>query len=344
MRRTGGLIDLICTRDNFRIAWMKSIRGRRTRSDILSFREHLDDNLDELCEALREGRFHFGDYESFTIRDPKERVITAASFPERVVHLAVMNVLEPVFERRQIFDSYACRPGKGSEAAVLRTFHFAKSHPSFLKLDVRKYFDSIDHTILMSQLSRIIKDDGVSRILGDIVESYCRSPGKGLPIGNLTSQYFANHYLSPLDHEVLDRLRLGPWIRYMDDVICLGRAKDDMARLYNQVSGFAKLNLQLSLKPKILDSCDAGIPFLGFLIKPWGIYPLKKTKRRFVRTYRRLLHEFESDAIGEEEFAFRAGSVCSHLELARSRRFMQNVVHGRVLGRQPGESRRELEQ
>ena len=204
----------------------------------------------------------------------------------------------------------------------------------------------------MSQLSRIIKDERVIRILGDIVESYSQSPGKGLPIGNLTSQYFANHYLSSLDHEVLDRLRLGPWIRYMDDVICLGSTKDDMARLYDQVSGFAKLNLQLSLKPKILDSCDAGIPFLGFLITPRGIYPLKKTKRRFVKNYRRLLHEFESNAIGEEEFGFRSSSVCAHLELARSRRFMQNVVHGRrlrrclgrCLGRQPRESRRELEQ
>ncbi|TXT41837.1 MAG: reverse transcriptase [Spirochaetes bacterium] len=120
----------------------------------------------------------------------------------------------------------------------------------------------------------------------------------------------------------------------MDDVICLRHAREDLHSIYDYVSDFAANRLDLLLKPKIVDSCRAGIPFLGFLIMPWGIYPSEKTKQRFKKRYRRLLHEFEAGTSTEEEFARRTISICSHLELARSRRFMQDVVYGRVLGRQ----------
>ncbi len=344
MTRAGNLFDLILTRENFRSAWLKSIRGKSDRPEVLKFRENLDSNLDELCSTLAQERFTFGDYRTFTIHDPKERMICAASFPERVVHHAIMNVLDPVFERCQIADSYACRRGKGTLAAVLRAFHCIKNKDWFLKLDVRKYFDSIDHGILKRMLLGKIKDRAVLDVLDLIIDSYSTLPGKGLPIGNLTSQYFANHYLAALDHEVTDRLRIGPWIRYMDDMLCLCDSKDRLSVLYEDLADFAGGRLSLELKPKILDRSDCGAPFLGFLIKPSGIFLARKSKVRFRKRYHALWHGFGQGLMSEIDFSARSSSLCAHTEIARSRSFRQNVIHGRVLWRQPRESRRQLEQ
>jgi hypothetical protein len=311
---------------------------------VLRFKGNLDSNLLELKESLAEGSFSFGHFETFIIRDPKERTICAAPFPERVVHHAIMNVLDPVLDGYQISDSYACRRGKGTQAAVLRAFYCAKNHSHFLKLDVRKYFDSVDHEVLRLSLRRRIKDATVLEILDRIVDSYSTSPGKGIPIGNLTSQYFANHYLAMLDHEIVDRLRMGPWIRYMDDMLCLDEDKSRLHDLYTYIGDFCQSDLKLAIKPEILDRCDRGIPFLGFLVKPSGIFLMKRTKDRFRKKYSLLMHEFESDMLSEDDFAVRSTALCAHLSIARSRAFRQNAIHGRVLGHEPRETRRQLEQ
>ncbi len=344
MRRTGCLFDSILTRENFRLAWLKSIRGKSCRPEVFEFRENLDENLLTLMKSLSEDSFVFGHYETFTIRDPKERIICAAPFPERILHHAIMNVLDPVLESYQIDDSYACRRGKGTQAAVLRAFHCAKSHGHFLKLDVRKYFDSVDHDILKGMIRMRIKDRAVLGLLDRIVDSYSTAPGKGIPIGNLTSQYFANHYLATLDHEIVDRLRTRPWIRYMDDMLCLADSPQRLRAILTRARALCVHELALALKPEILGRCEDGIPFHGYLVKPSGIFLMQKTKERFRKNYRLLSRGFESGALDEDGFADRSTALCAHLELERSRRFRQTVIHGRLLWRQPRESRRQLEE
>ncbi len=344
MRRVGTLFPLIISYDNVRLAWRKVIRGKSDRKDILEFKKDLDINLLNITQLLSRGDFRFGRYKVFTIHDPKEREIRAADIPERIVHHAIMNILDPLFDSRQISDSYACRKNKGTAAAILRVFKYAKTRPYFLKLDIRKYFDSIDHEILFSQLGRFIKDVSVLNTLRMIIDSHNVLPGKGLPIGNLTSQYFANHYLGVLDHNMKDGMKIPVWIRYMDDIICLGNSKNELNHICNHVESFTESRLALSLKPKIIGKTVGGVPFLGFLIKPNEIFPMQKTKIRFKRNFGNLDYLYRHSYISEEDYAARTASLCAHLEIARARGFMHNVVYGRVLRQQPGQTRRQLEQ
>jgi retron-type reverse transcriptase len=200
MKRQNYLFEAIADYQNIRLAFLKAIRGKRSTAAVLLFCGNIDANLEEIRKRLLSDTVLWGSYNSFTITDPKERVISAAPIEDRVMHHAIMNILEPVFERQMIFHTYACRKDKGTHAALRYAFSQCKSHEWFLKLDIRKYFDSINHTILKEHLDRLIKDYRVRRLFYGIIDSYCKTPGTGLPIGNLTSQFFANLYLSRLDH------------------------------------------------------------------------------------------------------------------------------------------------
>jgi RNA-directed DNA polymerase len=208
MKRVGRLYEAILEPDNLKLALLKALRGKRNSAAALAFCRDVPGNLGLVRQRLASLEPRWGSYRLFRISDPKPRTIAAASFPERVMHHALVNVLEPVFERQQICHSYACRPGKGTHAAVLRAFHLAKSGGCFLKLDVRKYFDSVSHEVVRRQLGRLVKDQPVLRLFATLLDSYHTAPGRGLPIGNLTSQHLANLYLSGLDHYVLEQLTL----------------------------------------------------------------------------------------------------------------------------------------
>jgi retron-type reverse transcriptase len=156
-------------------------------------------------------------------------VIHAAPFRDRVLHHAIMNVCEPIFERAQIFDSYACRKGKGTRAALFRAREFARRYPCYLKLDIRKYFHSINHDQLKKTLGRSFKDGELLALFDAIIDGCPMTTGHGLPIGNLTSQFFANHFLAPLDRYLKERLRVPGYIRYMDDFVLWGNSTPDLS-------------------------------------------------------------------------------------------------------------------
>lgn len=196
--------------ENLRVAFWKASKGKRGKADCRAFHERLDENLAALGAELLAGDVSVGDYHYFTVHDPKERLICAASFRERVLHHALMNVCEPVLERAAVFDSYACRKGKGRMRAVARAQEYARSKGWFLKMDIRKYFDSIHQTSLRNLLGRKFKDPLVLGVFDRILGSYHSIPGRGLPIGNLTSQHFANFYLAPLDRFIEETLRPAP--------------------------------------------------------------------------------------------------------------------------------------
>ncbi|MDR2073737.1 MAG: reverse transcriptase/maturase family protein [Spirochaetaceae bacterium] len=207
MKRQNRLFEEIAAYGNIRLAFLKAIRGKRSTAEVLLFCRDVDARLNEIRTRLLSEPVRWGEYRCFTITDPKKRTISAAPLEDRIIHHAIMNILEPLFERQMIYHNYACRKGKGMHSAVAYAFSKCKGTVWFLKLDIRKYFDSVNHEVLKTTLRRILKDKKTLRLLDGVIDSYGKTPGTGIPIGNLTSQFFGNLYLSPLDHFKNSKMR-----------------------------------------------------------------------------------------------------------------------------------------
>lgn len=299
MKRAIKLFDQICDIQNLHEAYYKASKSKRLSAEVMIFNQNYEQNLEKLRCSLIEGCYKHGKYRQFTIIDPKERIISAAPFADRIVHHAIINVLEPIFERQFIFHTYACRSGKGTHAAARYAFKKAKSCKYFLKLDVRKYFDSINHSILKNFLCRIIKDSRCLALLFGVIDTYCVnqnelnvSDKKGLPIGNLTSQFFANFYLSSLDHFVLEQLKPCGYVRYMDDIVVFENSKDRLKSIFAGIQDFCSENLKLLLKTPVFGLCKNGVPFLGWNISSEKITVLKSTRSRMKSKLSQIENDF----------------------------------------------------
>ena len=344
MKRQGRLFEQIIDPANIRHAWLRCLRGKRRKAEVIRFSRDLDDRLREIHRRLSALEPQWGDYESFVVREPKTRIISAVALDQRIMHHAIMNVLEPIFDRHLVYHTYACRKGKGTHAAVRYALRCTRRHAWFVKLDVRRYFDTIDHLVLKSQLRRLIKDGRVLYLLDGVIDSYRTVPGKGLPIGNLTSQFFANHYLSSHDHTMMEREKAEAYLRYMDDMVMYAGSVIDSRRLAEASRQFCAATLQLELKEPVIQRCSGGVAFLGFLVRPQGIYLTAESKRRFRRRAVQIGRELHSGAIDEAQASQRANGVNAALLLARSRRFRATVWHGADLGHEPDSPGRQLEQ
>ena len=219
MHRASGLFAQLGSPDNLRLAFCRASRGKSGKAEVIAFRADIEAHLKAMARELETGSLQLGGYRHFTIFEPKERIISALSFRDRVLQHAIINVCERYFEQFQIYDSYACRKGKGVDKCLARAQQYCRLYPWFLKLDVHKYFDTICHSVLLTLLEKRFKDKRLLSLFADIVLSYEVTPGRGIPIGNLTSQYFANHYLAWLDHELKDRWLVPGYVRYMDDML-----------------------------------------------------------------------------------------------------------------------------
>ncbi|ETX07924.1 MAG: hypothetical protein ETSY2_08385 [Candidatus Entotheonella gemina] len=230
--------------ENLLDAYRKAALGKRGRESTARFEHQLADRLLALQDELRQFRYRPGAYHHFQIHDPKQRLISAAPFRDRVVHHALCNVIEPRFENRFIFDSYANRLGKGTHRAVARLQHFARRYRYVLRLDIVKHFPSIDHAILRHILAQVIPEDDMLWLVDKILESgagvlsdeytmvwfpgddlFAALRPRGLPIGNLTSQFWSNCYLDPVDHFVKRELRCAAYLRYVDDFALFSGSK-----------------------------------------------------------------------------------------------------------------------
>jgi retron-type reverse transcriptase len=344
MKRRNNLFEEIVDYGNIRLAFLKAIRGKRTSAEVLLFCRNVDANLRKIRTRLLTEPVRWGTYRRFTITDPKKRTISAAPFADRIIHHAVMNILEPLFERQMVYHSYACRPGKGMHSAVRYAFSKCKGTEWFLKLDIRKYFDSINHDVLKNRLRRIVKDKKLLRLLDGIIDSYENTPGTGMPIGNLTSQFFANLYLSRLDHDILEHLSPPGYARYMDDFVLWGNTRQDLRHALTRIRAFCADELKLGLKQALMGKTEQGLPFLGFFIKKSGIYLLGKSKRRVIRRAGEIHNGLQSGDISGEKAASRICSVCAAIALARTRSFRVRLWHGSRFGHEPGDPGGQLEQ
>lgn len=348
MKRRGHLLEAIADPANLRLAFWKAAKGKRAKADCRAFQEKLDANLAALRADLLAGQTRAGAYHYFTIHDPKERTICAASFRERVLHHALMNVCEPVLERAAIFDSYACRKGKGQLAAVRRAESYARHYGWFLKLDIRKYFDSVDHGTLQALLRRKFKDPTVLALFDQVLASYQTAPGRGLPIGNLTSQHFANFYLSPLDRFLKEALLRQAYVRYMDDFVVWGESGAELRAVWREVEAFLTAELRLELKRSVaLNKTAFGIDFLGYRLHPGELRLTRRSKLRFSRKFRRYEREHADGRWTERQLQQRMQALVAFTLPAQSRNWRRHVMQrfGVVAhGLEPGDPRRQLEQ
>lgn len=328
MRRTAKLFDRIHEPENLRLAFHKAARGRRGQAVVRQFAAGLDDRILEMAKAICEGTFPVGRFHQFLIRDPKERVITAPCFDERVLHHAIMNLCEPVLDRWLIDDTFACRVGKGREAAILRAQHFTRTAAWCLKLDVRKYFDSISHERLFHLLERRFKDQRLLRLLNRIIAAYRGEIGVGMPIGSLTSQHFANFYLGWLDRFVKETLRVRGYVRYMDDMVLWHSSREALVEIHDQCQEFAMVQLGLEFKPSAVQRTGVGVAFLGCRIWPTHVELNRRSKRRWRRRVRVLERAEGLGLISESNLQQRllALTAFSQAAGAKSWQFRKSVL------------------
>lgn len=309
MKSYGNLFPVICSLENLYEAARKA-RKRKTRHEAVErFELHRERYLRQLADELASGAWKPSRYVRFEIFDPKRRTISAAPYRDRVVHHALCNVLAPVLQRRFIADSFSCQEGKGTQAGRERCRVYTNRFPFALKCDVRKYFESIDHEILMAKLARVVRCEPTLRLCGLIVGSSVETspphhlfPGddllamtrpRGLPIGNLTSQLLANFYLDALDHQIREALRAPGYVRYTDDFILWADDKDRLHGWRAEIAGMVETDRLVlhPVKTRVFPT-HCGVPFLGFRFFP-GRAPrlLGEVKRRFERRMRRCRRE-----------------------------------------------------
>ena len=314
MRRTGCLIEQIAEMDNLLMAFYKAQKCKNAKAEVVRYREHLQDHLLRMRQQLLSGRVDVGHYHTFMIYDPKKRTICATAFDERVLQHALMRVCHCYFDRHLISDTYATRLGKGTYAALDRA-HRAMAHYRYVaKLDVRKYFDSVDHALLKAQLARLFKDPVLLSVFDQIIDSYQSDrPGCGLPMGNLTSQYFANHYLSAFDHFVKERLRVPCYIRYMDDFIILGEDLAELREMLKKIDAFVTKRLRLELNPKTtILAAKNGVDFVGYR----HFADFKIIRKAATRRLKKMIHAFETGEVDEELFDASINSRIAYMDKA----------------------------
>lgn len=289
-------------------AFRKARRGKRGKANVAAFECNLDMELLSLCDDLEDESYRPGGYRHFTIYDGKPRRISAAPFRDRVVHHALCAVTEPIWEARFIHDSYACRVGKGTHAALDRCTHFARRYPYVLQCDIVQFFPSVDHEILHNLLARYIACPPTIRLADKIIASgagihndryqmqwfpdddlLAASRPRGLPIGNQTSQFWANVYLHELDRFVKQTLRGKAYLRYCDDFMLFADDKPTLHRWRREIEAFLadRLRLKIHAHKTSVHPVTTGIPFLGFIVFPTHRRLAQRNGLKFQRRYKR---------------------------------------------------------
>jgi RNA-directed DNA polymerase len=278
--------DKIVAWENLHRAFMAARQGKRYAPAVLRFQKNLEENLVNIQNHLIWGSWTPGRWHEFMVYDPKRRFIQAPPFEDRVVHHALVNIIDPLFEKKFINDSYACRSGRGFHQAAYRVQSFLrKANRSgervyVLKADISQYFPSIDHDVLLAIIKRTIRD----RQVLDLCETIIRKSGmdgKGIPVGALTSQLFANVYLDQLDHYIKDDLGIKMYCRYMDDFIVIAGSKQELWDIYDLSKAFIENCPKLSLNPKTdIFPGSHGVDFCGYRVWSTHILPRRRTVKK----------------------------------------------------------------
>ena len=253
------------------------MKGKRKRKDVQEFSLSLMDNIIQLHQDLAHHTYNHGPYQAFRINDPKPRQIHKSSVRDRLLHHAIYRVLYPFFDRVFTSDSFSCRNRKGTHKALnrFRSFSYKVSKHNtktcwVLKCDIKKFFENIDHEILLTILKRYIFDEDILRLLEKIIYSFSSAPGRGLPLGNLTSQLFVNIYMNVFDQWMKHHMKAKYYIRYADDFVILSNDKSWLEELLPKISDFLSENLRLEIHPNkvFIKTLASGVDFLGWVHFP----------------------------------------------------------------------------
>lgn len=290
--RFQSLFHEVSSLPNLFAAWNEFKKGKRRKDGVAQFELHLEENLFSLHQELQSKIFRHDPYEDFYICDPKRRHIHKASVRDRVMHQAFFRILYPIFDKHFIYDSYSSRNNKGTHKGVIRLRDAIRSisrnwkRPAWvLKCDVRKFFDSIDHAILRQLILQKVDDAEVVWLLDVVFASFSKSKGKGLPLGNVTSQLFANIYLNEFDQFAKHALKAKHYFRYCDDFVIVHHDREFLERSLMRIAQFLREKLCLELHPLKIEirKVSQGVDFLGYVILPHAIVMRTKTKRRISR-------------------------------------------------------------
>jgi retron-type reverse transcriptase len=269
MQTYRNLFPQLCSFENLRLAFQKARKRKTQKEYVQRFEKNLANELYALQWELLTGIYRPGPLKTFTVRDPKTRKISASHFRDRVVHHAICNVIEPIFEPRFIHDTFANRTGKGTSGILQRADCFIRKvgNGYALKADIRHYFDTVDHEVLISILGKRVKDQQLMQLIKVVLGNHrTENQGKGMPLGNLTSQFFANVYLGELDHFVKHELRARHYVRYVDDFVIFSRSRAELESWKKRIDTYLAYRLRLTLHPdktKIMP-IRAGVQMVGF--------------------------------------------------------------------------------
>lgn len=344
MKTYKNLYAQICSFENLLSAAKKAQRGKRLKPAVARFNIELEKELIRLQKELLNSSYQPGAYFHFVVYESKKRQISAAPYRDRVVHHALCNVVEPLFEQSFIHDSYACRKGKGTHCAVERFSDFARKNRYVLKCDIQKYFPSIDHQILFEMFRQKIKDERALWLIKTIIDfsdiphppmlTYFAGEDlltpierkKGLPIGNQTSQFFANVYLNGLDHFAKEELKCRFYLRYVDDFAVLSNDKCFLIEVRNQIEKYlAGLRLKLHPNKSQVFPVEQGTDFLGYRIFP-GYRLIRKTNvKRFRRKMRKLQLFYKRGEIGWDDVNRSVQSWLGHAKWANSYKLRKEI-------------------
>jgi len=318
------VFEKIISLENLFSAWDKFKSDKQKKRDVQQFEWQLEENIFKLHRDLKYRRYKHGVYASFYIQDPKQRHIHKATVRDRVLHHAVFTVFNPIFEPTFISNSLSCRIGKGTHKGIdildkiLRQISSNAFKPCFaLKCDIKKFFETVDHKILFNIIQKRVKDNDALWLLEEIIESFTSrystlSTRKGLPIGNLTSQLFANIYLNEFDQFVKQRLKIKHYVRYTDDFIIVAGDKFYLENIIVPIRSFLTEKLALELHPKkiTIRKFHQGIDFLGYIVLPYYRLLRTKTRQRIFKKLKKRVEEYKRGVVSEQTLE---QSLQSHL-------------------------------
>jgi RNA-directed DNA polymerase len=317
--------------ENLFLAWQEFRRGKRNKQDVQEFEFALEDNLFKLHHELKNKTYRHSHYTAFNVCDPKLRRIHKACVKDRVLHHAIFRILYPIFDKTFIFDSYSCRVEKGTHRAVLRLEQFCRkvSRNNYriiyvLKCDIKKFFDSIDQEILLKIIRKKIDDKHALWLIERIIKSFRR----GLPLGNVTSQIFANIYLNELDQFIKHKLKEKYYLRYCDDFIILSEDKTYAEDMIYVISEFLGRDLKLELHPDkiIIRKARRGVDFLGYVVLPYHRILRTKTKRRILKKIACKEKDLENGLISEKSFNQNLQSYLGILKHCRGYKIENQII------------------
>ena len=327
-KRAKNLYPEITSFEQLRDSAKLARKGVHLNRSLLSFWSELESNILLLQSELQNFTYQPSDYTQFMLLDPKPRRIQAASFEDRVVHHSLCYSLAPYFERSYLAHSFACQKGKGNHRAVNQAQKFTRRFQNgyCLKLDIKHCFETIDHQILLQKIEKKIACSPTLWLCERVI-SHGGIDGKGLPIGNLTSQHFANFYLDSLDHYCVEQLKVKGFIRYMDDLLLFSDCKDHLSEVLGELTLYVPKSLRLELKHSSTQLMPIyhGIPFLGFRVFPQCIRFDGRRKKRFIKKWKKL------ERLPEQEQGIRYNSLVAWAEQANTRQLRKNLLSGNGL-------------